>query len=467
MSLELARRLVVGLSGPAVTPVEAAWLAHYQPAGVILFSRNCHDYEQLCRLCGHLNTLVPGLEIMADHEGGPVSQLARALSRPPVVRSLGQLDDLALTARVHAETGRRLRAAGVTRVLAPVADVLTEAHNPAIGARAFGSDAKLVERHTVAAVKGLLEEGILVCLKHWPGHGGSRTDTHLTGAFAGEGAVSAPFAAGLTAGADAIMVGHLTTSPNAELPATLDAEFLRESVGQLQSSSGCRPRLIADDITMGGLRGAMLERGIDPGDGEATGMIDPVDLPLAWMSVLVDAGCEQLLIRGLPLGAMPVPTNDRGATTESAGECPVETRFHDEAYRETRQRCWAVAAPEFAVPTAEMLWWDQTVGDRWQVAGGDQGTAQEQLGPLLDPRFAAVHDWEAVLPAASGITRLLVTSHRPLSASGQRDNRLAEQGVCLVMGHPSLAGDLGAYLGTGWRVGAIYDVSPEDLFPMG
>jgi beta-N-acetylhexosaminidase len=152
MDQNLARHLVVGLAGAELSDAERGWLAHYQPAGVILFSRNCFTYSQLSSLCVDLRELVPGLEIMADHEGGPVSQLARAVGRPPVPWALGVLDDVGLTARVHAETGRRLQAAGITRILAPVVDVLTVAENPVIGARAFGARESLVTRHTVAAV---------------------------------------------------------------------------------------------------------------------------------------------------------------------------------------------------------------------------------------------------------------------------------------------------------------------------
>ena len=80
---DLAGRLVVGLADVWPTDFETSWLAQNHPAGVILFSRNIIDYNKLCDLCGFLHELVPGLEIMADHEGGPVSQLAGALGRPP------------------------------------------------------------------------------------------------------------------------------------------------------------------------------------------------------------------------------------------------------------------------------------------------------------------------------------------------------------------------------------------------
>ena len=83
--------------------------------------------------------LVTDLEIVADHEGGPVSQLSFAVGRPPAAWALGVLDDPDLTRRVFVETGRRCRQLGIDRLLAPCADVLTEVHNPVIGSRAFGN----------------------------------------------------------------------------------------------------------------------------------------------------------------------------------------------------------------------------------------------------------------------------------------------------------------------------------------
>lgn len=463
----LARRLIVGLSGAELTAQEVAWLAHYHPAGVILYSRNCKNYNQLRKLCSMLRELVPGLEIMADHEGGPISQLARAVGRPPAAWALGALDDPALTARVHAETGRRLRAVGVTRVLAPVADVLTAGRNPVIGARAFGGDERRVERHTVAAVTGLLSAGLKVCLKHWPGHGGSLVDSHLSAAAAGSGAVSMPFVAGLTAGADAVMVGHLDSDSDAGdgLPATMDAEFLARSVRQLAQASDCSPQLIADDVTMGGLRPAMGDLGLAPDDGSVAGMVEPAALPRDWLAAVADAGCDRLLVRGLPVGAFPLPESPWSVGPVATEDTHAAPEFDDAIYAQVRQRSWAPAAVDFADPDADLLWWDFTALDRWQVAGGDLGTAREQLLPVLTAHFSRVVHGTDSGRQRGGVARLLVTSHRPLPDLGDRDPSLALAGVCLVMGHPSLAADLAGYLGAGWQVGAVYDLSAADLFP--
>ncbi len=64
---------------------------------------------------------------------------------------------------------------------------------------------------------------------------------------------------------------------------------------------------MADDVTMGGLRPAMSARGLTPTDGSVDGMVAPAALPLAWLAALADAGCERLLVRGLPDQAFPLP----------------------------------------------------------------------------------------------------------------------------------------------------------------
>ncbi|MCB1181825.1 glycoside hydrolase family 3 protein [bacterium] len=459
---DLARRLVVGLGGPVPSAEERAWLALHRPAGVILFSRNCIEYSQLSKLCQDLHELCPGLEIMADHEGGPVSQLAAAVGRPPAAWTLGVLDDAALTADVHAETARRLAAVGVDRVLAPVADVLVAPRNPVIGSRAFGDDPGRVARQVVAAVTGLVDGGVRVCLKHWPGHGGSEADTHETTAAAGAGALAAPFEAGLNAGADAVMVGHVGVGETG-LPATLDGGHLAEARARL-GAGGARPLLFADDVTMGALRPALAAQGVVV-PGAPRGLLEPTVLPLTWFEALADAGCDRFLVRGLPLAAWPVagetapPATRRVAPSGRSAALPEAP-----AWARVRERAWRTSGAGFGDRGADLLWWDATVGDRWQVAGGDRGTTRELLGDLLTARFRRVRMWGDATAPAGAATRLLVCSHRPLDPSGRPDPGLAREGVALALGHPSLPASLRSYLPAGWRVGHLADIAPEDLF---
>ncbi|MEN8005546.1 MAG: glycoside hydrolase family 3 N-terminal domain-containing protein [Candidatus Krumholzibacteriota bacterium] len=474
-----AGRLVVGLAGEWPTGFEAAWLAQKQPAGVILFSRNVKNYSQLYGLCRFLHELVPDLEIVADHEGGPVSQLAGALGRPPAAWGLGVLDDVGLTARVYEETGRRLRAVGIDRVLAPVADVLTERRNPVIGSRSFGADPTLVARHTVAAVTGLLAAEMRVCLKHWPGHGGSSGDSHLGETGVAKGAVPVPFESGLHAGAGAVMAGHLLVKdqgdPQARIPATLDPEFMADSRKSLGSGHVENLLFYADDVTMGALGPAMKRLGVSIPDALESGLYDPEVLPSAWFEKLADAGCDRFLIRGIPRTAFPLSDVPEGGpvpvVTEPTSRITPEPTFSAGAYAEARQRLWAVAGPGFADPDSELLWLDYARDDRWAVAAG-QDAGPGEAGTMatleagLEGMFSAVRHGPAPDLPAVPWTRLVVSSHRPLPDLQDLQEMMpnpASRGVCLAMGHPSLQADLEAWLPKGWRVGALYDIALDEL----
>ncbi len=464
----LARRLVIGLGGPQPTAAEIRWIAHQRPAGVILFSRNVTGYEPLRRLTRDLRrVLPPDAEIMADHEGGPISVLAAALGCPPAPWALGQLDDPDLTRAVHRETGQRLHEVGIQRVLAPVADVLVEPRNPVIGARAFGADPGRVARHVAAAVKGLGEGGVAVCAKHWPGHGGTAADSHAGVAPPGRGLLAEPFQAALAAGADALMMGHLSDPTAADgLPATLSPAAAARARAL---AAGRALLLLSDDVTMGALRSPLAAAGVLPPGDPGVGLLDPARLPRAWFEALAGGSCDRWLCRGIPWAAFPGPGGELPAAgsglAEEGKRWPGAAPLKSDAgpYAQVRQLLAHQASlGPFPPVDGALLWLDGTIGDSW-------GEAADLL-PLLEAcsgRLARLRPGEA--PSRSGWQAVLVTSHRPLAGEDLRRSlpraSLAAGGQALVLGHPSLAADVQSVLPEGWRTGAAFDVRPDDLRP--
>lgn len=113
-----------------------------------------------------------------DEEGGLVSDTAHLMSSAPSPEALGRVDDIEVTQDVYESMGRKLRALGINTVFAPVLDVNTQSQNPVIGTRSFGSNTELVSRHSMAALRGLRAARLAACVKHFPGHGDTKEDSH-------------------------------------------------------------------------------------------------------------------------------------------------------------------------------------------------------------------------------------------------------------------------------------------------
>lgn len=238
----IARRMVLGLPREGLTPAWEKDFAGYPPAGVIVFRRDAQNPEEMRHLTARLRELARPRRIFIgiDEEGGWVSQLAGWFDVPPNALLLGRggtESDVEWAARV---TGERLRALGIDWVFAPVADVHSEPRNPVIGPRAFGTDAASVSRLVAAAVRGYRAAGLACCLKHFPGHGATREDSHHvlphdphTVRQLEAGALP-PFTENFAAGA--VMTTHVVfPAIDPEHPATYSpaivTELLRERLG--------------------------------------------------------------------------------------------------------------------------------------------------------------------------------------------------------------------------------------------
>lgn len=257
MSTSLRQKLwelsVTGLNGPSLTGEERDLLSESPPAGIILFSRNVTGTNQLISLTTELRSFVPDLLIMADHEGGIISVLADAAGVPPSQMAVGSSEDPELRAEVYRETARRLRYCGIDTLLGPVADVNSEIMNPVIGTRAFPGPSSMVSGLVAEAVRHYREQGMITCLKHFPGHGCTSADSHLTlpqvpplSSQEGRNAL-APFASGIEEGAEMVMTGHLRTGEN-PVPASMD----REIIGFLRNKMDFRGVVITDALEMKG-----------------------------------------------------------------------------------------------------------------------------------------------------------------------------------------------------------------------
>lgn len=253
--------LVVGFEGTTVPASLLEAIESGLRGGVILFKRNLPDLETTFRICRDIIAAFPpeiAPFIAIDEEGGRVTRLpAPALTLPPM-RVLGEIGDRDLTYRAASEIGRQLLAIGITCNFAPVLDVDSNPRNPIIGDRSFSSRAEVVAQHGISFAHGLINQGIMPCGKHFPGHGDTTLDSHLElpTVSRSQDVLQAvellPFREAIGAGLPALMTAHVAydaLDPSG-LPATLSRPILTEL---LRGELGFSQVLFSDDLEMKGI----------------------------------------------------------------------------------------------------------------------------------------------------------------------------------------------------------------------
>ena len=182
MSLSLEEKvgqiLMFGMHGTSVTDRVRRLATERHVGGWILFLRNIESVGQLQYLTGELQQIsARPVFLAADQEGGAVLRLRQGASLLPSAMGLGTLEpDRAR--RMGEVCGLEMKAMGLNVNLAPVLDI-NHPMNPGLGIRAFGEDPERVTRHGLAYLEGIRSTGTLATIKHYPGKGRARLDSHL------------------------------------------------------------------------------------------------------------------------------------------------------------------------------------------------------------------------------------------------------------------------------------------------
>jgi beta-N-acetylhexosaminidase len=262
-----------GLSGPTLTADERALFQACDPAGYILFQRNCIDPGQIRALTDDLRGLASrdDLPILIDQEGGRVARLNPPLwpAYPPQARfaALYAKDPAAALegARLNARLiGEDLRAVGVSVDCLPLLDVVQPGAHDIIGDRAYGSDPTVVGVLGRAVLDGLADAGVVGVVKHIPGHGRAMADSHLELPVVTASHVDllmdlAPFVA--LKDAPMAMTAHVIyTAWDEERCASVSSQVIARIIrGQI----GFGGLLMSDDLGMQALNGDMRQRAQD------------------------------------------------------------------------------------------------------------------------------------------------------------------------------------------------------------
>lgn len=260
--LMIVRPEVLTGESPVTAAGETTRLALEQyPVGGLIYSvDNLVTQEQTREMIENTQSYskIP-LIISADEEGGNVGRLMYKLGTT-FIHSMYRYKDMGEdTAYQNALTiGTDMVSCLFNTDFAPVADVWTNPANTVIGDRAYSDEFGQASELVAAAVRGFTESGVICCVKHFPGHGDTSTDTHEGAAVvdksleelrAGE---FLPFEAGIEAGVDMVMVGHITVTAVDDEPATISHEVI---TGLLREELGWDGVVVTDSLDMGALAG--------------------------------------------------------------------------------------------------------------------------------------------------------------------------------------------------------------------
>ena len=248
-------------TAPATDRVDDAVISRieeYPVGGIALFSRNITSAEQLPMFISDLQSSSKyPLFIAVDEEGGRVARIANSdffnVASYKSMEDIGKAGDASKAEEVGRQIGFYLKELGFNLDFAPVADTNTNPQNIVIGDRSYGSDPALVARMVSAQLDGMHDSGIMGTLKHFPGHGDTKDDTH-------SGYVSVnkswdelkacelvPFISALDK-ADTIMVSHITVTSIDKLPSSLSYEIITR---KLRNELGYNGVIITDSMAMG------------------------------------------------------------------------------------------------------------------------------------------------------------------------------------------------------------------------
>ena len=251
---------MISLKGPVLDDEERSWLASPAVGGVILFTRNFTDLDQLTALVSEIHALrSPALLVAVDQEGGRVQRFKAPFVELPPMRSLGHRYDIDPKGARRAAVdfgwlmAAELIAIGIDLSFAPVVD-LDLGLADVIGDRALHAEPEAVAELADAFVDGMQAAGMVPTAKHFPSHAGVHADSHTDIAMDRRDLAELfddllPYRRLIAAGLHSVMIGHVSFPRLDELPASLSQWWIET---ELRGQLGFTGAVISDDMNMQG-----------------------------------------------------------------------------------------------------------------------------------------------------------------------------------------------------------------------
>ena len=257
--IEMGQHMVTGFPGTTMPQEFIDIVKRAKIGNVILFTHNIESVPQMHKLCRDIDELITTETghhpfITIDQEGGMVSRLPETAPVLPGQMALSSVGDEDTIENSTYLNGILLQKIGCNFNLAPSVDVNSNPRNPVIGVRSFGDDPHMVAEHGASSIKGYNRSGIISCAKHFPGHGDTSLDSHLSLPMIDKSMDELqdqllPFRKAIAEGVPAIMTSHILF-PQIEkdnIPCTMSRTMLS---GLLRKELGFKGLILTDCMEM-------------------------------------------------------------------------------------------------------------------------------------------------------------------------------------------------------------------------
>lgn len=262
LSLEekFGQMIMLGLDTYEINDEIIDIIKKYKIGGVVLYKKNYTSVETMVEVINKLKTInkenkVP-LFISIDQENGRVNRLPKEINRIYSAAKQAKTKNLKIITACNEITSYLLRSVGVNMNFAPTLDIVRNDKNKVIGNRSYGKTVEEVIKYGLPFVDTLKNNNIIPVIKHFPGHGATNKDSHLTlpkvkDVEKLEKEDMQVFQAAFDSGVDAIMLGHLVIKGYGLAPASLNKKIIQNYLIDKFKFNGV---IITDDLRMNALR---------------------------------------------------------------------------------------------------------------------------------------------------------------------------------------------------------------------
>ena len=256
---KIGQMLIIKIQGKEITNETRKMIEEYKVGGVILYRKNYDTYSEMLNLINEIKKInkdcgnIP-LFISIDQEGGRVNRMPRELKNIKSAGKLAAKNNLEIIKQAGSVTAQMLKDSGFNMDYSPVLDIQRFEDSHAIGDRCYGKNAEEVSKNAIQIMKELSTGGVIPVVKHFPGHGLTKKDSHFflpvidTKIEELEKEDIVPFKKAIGQNAEVIMVGHLVIKDvDKKNPASLSKIIINDYLRKKYQYKGI---VMTDDLKM-------------------------------------------------------------------------------------------------------------------------------------------------------------------------------------------------------------------------